>query len=196
MPVYELSSAGSVKTGRTLYTSMNAGNQYGAMVPIASTVVTSTSSGVQFNNFPTNVQDLRFVVYARNTGTNGNMNIYFNGDVGSGNYSSTFLFGDGSTAQSSRNTNQNFFTPQLSATSSDAAGIFTSSTIDILNWQSSTNKTVLWRYAADKNGSGNTRADVSLWRGTSFTAFTFAPSSGAFDAGSTFTLYGIRASNA
>jgi hypothetical protein len=193
MGVYELSGAGSVKTGRTVYTSMNAGNQFGAMVPIASVVLTATSPGIQFNNFPTNVQDLRFVISARNTSTNGNMNIYFNGDVGSGNYSTTFLQGDGSSATSSRNSNQNFLTPTLSSVSTDPAGLFTTATVDILNWQSNTFKTLLWRYAGDKNGSGTTRLDTSLWRGTSVSTFSFSPSSNLFDVGSTFTCYGIRA---
>lgn len=195
MAVYELSGAGSVKTGRTNYTSMNANNQFGAMVPIASVeVVGSASNGIGFSNFPTNVQDLRFVLYSRNTGTNGNMNVYFNGDIGSGNYSATFLRGNGNSPTSTRNSNQNFFTPDLSTNSSDATGIFASVMIDILNWQSSTFKTVIIRTAMDKNGSGDTYIAVGLWRNTSpVTNLTFAPSSNSLAVGTTATLYGIRA---
>lgn len=193
MGVYKLSAAGSVLINRTEYKSMNAGNMYGAMVPILSYTLTSTSSGLFFGNFPTNAQDLRFVISARNTSTNGNMNVYFNSDVGSGNYSTTSLQGDGSSATSTRNSNQNFLTPALSAISTDAAGLFTTATLDILNWQSSTFKTLLWRYAGDKNGSGTTRLDVSLWRGTSISSLIFAPASNLFEIGTTISLYGIRA---
>ena len=42
MGVYELSGAGSLKTPRTVYSSINANNQYGAMVPIASYTAAST----------------------------------------------------------------------------------------------------------------------------------------------------------
>jgi hypothetical protein len=168
--------------------------QQGAIVPITQIVANSPSSGFSFGSFPTWAQDLRFVVQSRNTGTNGNMNIYFNADVGSGNYSTTFFQGDGSSATSSRNTSQNYFTPTVSAVSTDTTGLFSTLTIDILNWQSSVFKTILWRYAGDKNGSGTTRLDVSLWRSTSaVTNFTFAPSASTFAPGSIATLYGIKA---
>jgi hypothetical protein len=168
--------------------------QQGAIVPISSTVVGAVSSGISFGPFPTWAQDLRFVIQSRNTGTNGNMNIYFNADVSSGNYSTTFMQGDGSSVTSTRNSSQNYFTPTMSAISTDTPGLFTTLTVDLLNWQSNNFKTILWRYASDKNGSGTTRLDVSLWRSTSaITNFIFAPAANGFAPGSTFTCYGIKA---
>jgi hypothetical protein len=170
------------------------GVQQGAIVPISHTVVSNVSTGVAFGPFPTWAQDLRFVIQSRNTGTNGSMNIYFNADVSSGNYSTIFTQGDGASATSTRNTSQNYFTPSMSTVSTDTANLFTTLTVDLLNWQSSTFKTILWRYASDKNGSGTTRLDTSLWRSTSaITNFIFAPSAGEFAPGSTFACYGIKA---
>lgn len=193
MAIRRLSTA-SIKTGSKSNKLWDQDTAQGALVPISSVSVITTSSGVAFTSLPSFAKDLRIVVQSRNTGGNGNMNIYFNGDVGSGNYSTTFLSGDGSSATSSRNSSQNFLTPSVSAVSTDPAGVFTTLTVDILNWQSSNCKTILWRYAGDKSGSGNTRLDVSLWRSTAaVTAFTFAPSANAFASGSTFSLYGIKA---
>jgi hypothetical protein len=193
MAIRRLSTA-SINTGSKSNKLWDQDTQQGAIVPISYTQIASTSSGVSFNVLPTWAKDLRIVIQSRNTGTNGAMNIYFNGDVGSGNYSTTFFQGDGTSATSSRNSSQNYFTPTMSAISTDVAGIFTTLTVDILNWQSSNFKTILWRYAGDKNGSGTTRLDVSLWRSTAaITAFNFSPSANAFDAGSTFSMYGIKA---
>jgi hypothetical protein len=168
--------------------------EQGAIVPISSTTITSVSSGIAFGPFPTWAQDLRFVIQSRNTGTNGSMNIYFNADVGSGNYSTTFMQGDGASATSTRNSSQNYWTPTMSAVSTDTPGLYTTLTVDLLNWQSNTFKTILWRYSSDKNGSGTTRLDASLWRSTAaITSFIFAPAAGSFASGSTFTCYAIKA---
>lgn len=201
MGVYELSGAGSVKTPRTVYTSMNGGNQYGAMVPIASNTVTgSTVSDVTFNNVPQTFQDLMLVAFVRRTdaATLANLLItpYYSG-IAASPQSTTVLSGDGSSATSFRYTNQDAqftgSTPAGNATS----GIFGSATWHCLNYaNTSTFKTTISRSSADLNGSGETRLSVSLTRGTgAITIVNCSTFSGSnyFAAGSTFTLYGIRA---
>ena len=190
MGIYELSGAGSVKTGRTLYTSMNAGNQYGAMVPIFSYVATSNAN-ISFTNVPQTFQDLCVVVSTRDAATAGNNVLIFllNGD-GASNYSMTRLVGDGSSATSDRVSNSTFggwtFVPNSSVSSS----IFGSSICHILNYTNTTTfKTMLTRGASDTNGAGFSSMAVSMWRNTAaVNGVLVATSNGGMVTGSTVTL--------
>lgn len=200
MGVYELSGAGSVKTPRTLYTSMNAGNMYGAMVPING-VQYSTDGQFAFTNLPQTFQDLRIVCFLRSTraGAATDNAAFWFGPYGANNYSETWLVGDGSTAASSRGTNAAVFVnsavvPAATATS----GVYAAVTIDILNYaNTSTFKTVMTRCAADANGSGTSRLAVGLYSSTSaISSFAIVANNGVgqnFLAGSSVYIYGIRA---
>ena len=201
MGVYELSGAGSVKTGRTLYTSMNAGNQFGAMVPIASATITSTGT-FEFSDIPQTYQDLRVVTFVRSTNANAT------GDAfvmylkhGSGfqyaNYSSTNLSGNGSAVSSNRESSTSGIRiPNFIPTTTQTAGVFAAITIDLLNYRSATFKTVLLRGAADTNGAGQTTLTAGLSQNTgAVTGLLMGTGLGVnhFAAGSTIALYGIRA---
>ena len=197
MGVYDLSGAGSIKTGRTLYTSMNAGNMYGAMVPIASVEATGSSNLLEFLNIPQGFQDLQMIISARSTSNNTSdiLNISLNNDSSSL-YSYTRLQGDGSSPESNRESNlgfwrQNFSIPAATAT----AGIFGSNTVHLLNYTNTTTfKSALWRSGSDRNGAGLTILSAHLYRSTNaITRINTSTSNGNFAAGSTATLYGIRA---
>jgi hypothetical protein len=193
MPVYEMSAAGSVKVPRVNHQSMNAGNQVGTLVPIGSTVVSSTGS-VILSNIPTTFQDLVLVVNARtdsSTLTSGLLR--FNGDSGS-NYSSTMLIGNGSSATSERYSNESFVRIGYAIGSSQLASTYAIQMVHILNYaNTSTNKTIIARDASDTSGSGLAQLSSGLWRNTTaISSITYATS---LVAGSTLTLYGIRASN-
>lgn len=196
MGVYELSGAGSVKTGRTLYTSMNAGNQFGAMVPIASADPANTVDRVTFSNIPTTFQDLMLVATMRTqqSSNQGSFQYYVNGDTTTL-YSFTFLQGDGATATSSRSTGQSVGLGGNTVGNTATAGIFSSAQLHILNYaNAATFKTFLSRTAADVNGSGTTHLSVGLYRSTNAINSLSVGSFGFnFVAGSTFTLYGIKA---
>ena len=201
MGVYELSGAGSVKTGRTLYASMNAGNQFGAMVPIASSTVTgSTTTDVTFTSIPQIYQDLMLVCYARRTdaATQANLFIspYYSG-ISASPQRATILSGDGATASSFRYANQDGGFGAGVPAASSTSGIFGATTWHCLNYaNTSTFKTSICRSAFDLNGSGETRLSVNLTRGllgiTTVNCSTFSGSA-YFAVGSMFTLYGIRA---
>jgi hypothetical protein len=194
MGVYELSGAGSVKTARTLYTSMNANNQFGAMVPIASVVATSNTGSFNFSVTPQTFQDLMIVAQLRDTNASVNP-VFFNymNNNGGSVYSATQLQSDGSSASSGRISNQSIMGIGLQMGSTATAGVFSSNVIHILNYTSSFFKTILYRDAADNNGSGATRLSVGLLRDTNpLTQFSFNAAA-QFVAGSTATLYGIRA---
>jgi len=190
MGVYELSGAGSVKTGRTLYTSMNAGNQYGAMVPIASA---SESTFGGFTNIPSTYQDLYVVgsILSDATRTATSLWLRLNGDSAS-NYSNTQLDGNGSTASSSRASNNTIVGLNFSLVSGNP-GVFE---MWILNYaNTSTFKTVLIRSANDNNGSGVASLNVGLYRSTAaINAINLLyPGGNSQTANTTATLYGIRA---
>jgi hypothetical protein len=199
MGVYELSGAGSVKTGRTLYTSMNANNQYGALVPIGYQVTPSPASSLaSFYNIPANYQDLMLVISGRTTATGsafGTLNIsYNNTSFSSSTMSGTILSGNGSSATSSRFINYGSADAGYVPNSTATSGVFSSTTLHILNYaNTTTNKTILSRSSSDLNGSGITSLIANLWPFTSAinSIQIFAP--GNYATGSTFTLYGIRA---
>jgi hypothetical protein len=192
MGVYELSGAGSIKTGRTLYKSMNAGNQYGAMVPIAQQSGAGLS-GVTFNNIPQTFQDLFIVVAGLDAATSGvsGYSIAINNDF-STTKSDTTLEGNGGSAYSTRSSGNGGWAVSGFP---GATGIPGSSQVHILNYTNTTTfKTAIMRYAADRNGSGVTGLRVSLNRQTTAIArLDFFPFTSPFGTGTTITLYGIRA---
>ena len=193
MSVYKLSQAGSPKTSRTLYSSMSAGTNYfyGAMVPISSTVVSSTGS-VTMSSIPSTYQDLVLVVSARtDSSTLTSALLRFNGDSGS-NYSSTMLIGNSVSSASERYSNESFVRIGYAVGSSQLASAYATQVVHLLNYaNTSTNKTILARDASDTNGSGLTQLSAGVWRNTAaISSITYATS---LVAGSTATLYGIRA---
>jgi len=178
--------------------SSSAASMHGAMVPIGYATASGSSNLLSFSNIPSTYQDLMIVLNARSTNasTTTQAIMFFNGDTGPSNYSATWLDGNGSSATSGRQSNfaQLYCVDGMPAASA-TAGIFSSTTIQILNYTStSTFKTVLIRQAADLNGSGLTRLTIGLWRATpaAITSLGINTVSGNYATGSTIALYGIR----
>ena len=198
-----MSAAGSVKVPRVNHQSLNAGNQFGAMVPIQTiTFTNSTTSDATFTNIPQTYQDLMIVGSARRTDAATTATIYvtpYYSGISASPQSTTILEGNGSTASSSRNSSQDGAFMASVPAASATAGIFGSIVWHCLNYaNTSTFKTSISRAAADVNGSGTTRLAVNLTRGTGgITTVNCSTFSGSafFETGSTFTLYGIRAAN-
>jgi hypothetical protein len=168
------------------------------MVPIASTTLTS-SGDVYFTNIPQTYQDLFISVSARST-QSATTAAYFGGfnfNYGANtNYSTTNLIGDGSSAASTRQSNQQgIWADGILPAANSTSGIYGSMTMHILNYaNSSTFKTYLMRCASDVNGTGGyTSLTVGLWRQTSAINAIYLTPSIAATASSIFTLYGIRA---
>jgi hypothetical protein len=110
----------------------------------------------------------------------------FNNDSTSGLYSTTVLYGSGSAAASTRQSNQN----SIWLDNTDTGSNWCTTKIDIMNYaNTATNKTALIRGNA---ASSQVDAHVGLWRNTNaITSITLFPSSGTYSTGSTFSLYGI-----
>lgn len=192
MGVYELSGAGSVKTSRIIYPTMNAnnGNSYGAMVPLG--YVDSAIGSSTFINIPQTFQDLRLVLTGAITSGTSFPFIAVNND-GSTAASQTRLEGNGTSATSSRRTGDGiwYFSELPFLGSSTAVGVMT---MDILNYANTTTfKTAISRWAHDLNGSGTTNLTVHLKQITAgINRIDFGPNSGPWATYSA-TLYGIRA---
>ena len=157
--------------------------------PIATTTLGSAAASITFSSISSAYTDLICVVTLRTTTGNG-CTFRFNSDSGN-NYSSTFLRGDGTTAESNRySTWSNLPVIGVYGLSSTQPSLYR---ISIFNYAGSTNKTILSEGSTDRNGSGNVDRAVGLWRNTNaITSITIADGgSSTITAGSTATLYGI-----
>ena len=154
--------------------------------PIETQTLGSSQASVTFSNVSQAYTDLVLIV---NTTSSTSAGLYLqvgNTSIDTGaNYSYTYMYGNGSAASSGREVNQNTIYCADQGTTTRQSTI-----IQIQNYSNSTtNKTILSR-AGLPNVS--TSAIVGMWRSTSpIKELKFI--NGNFNAGSTFTLYGILA---
>lgn len=160
---YEAIMTYTVPSAQSSYTFTSISQDYTDLVLVANTIV---SSGVGYE-----------------------LGLQFNGDTGS-NYSDTYLLGDGTSATSGRQ----------SLTFADCGYLASNSgnpntrIINLQNYSNTTTyKTVLSR--GSSVNSGQAIAYVNLWRNTSAISSIkiFSNVGLNYAAGSTFTLYGIKA---
>ena len=155
--------------------------------PIATYTAPSAQASYTFTAISGSYTDLILVAVSANTSAATNMTIQVNGDTGS-NYSRTRINGNGTTAASSRNSNETrIYNGDVGNTSVPSVN-----TVHFMNYSNTTTfKTVVGRYG---EGDIQTGAIVGLWRSTAaITSITINSESNNFTAGSTFTLYGIKA---
>lgn len=156
---------------------------------IATTTLGTTAASVTFSSISSAYTDLVLVNNLFTSATSCNMVITVNSDTAS-NYSTTFLSGNGSAAASSRSSNQtamNFVWTSASLNNTSASTI-----VHFQNYSNTTTyKTVLGRYNV---ASGEVTQTVNLWRSTAaISSMEIKTNSNFYYAGSTFTLYGIKA---
>lgn len=161
----------------------------GTYTLINSTTLSSNQSSITFSSIPSTFTDLILVTNGKmSAGSALNNKMTFNSDTAT-NYSRTYVYGDGSSAFSGRDSSQD-----------NLGFIYWSSTnpsttiIQIMDYSNTTTyKTALARTSE----SGVAAAYVGLWRSTSaITSITITRgSTNDFASGSTFKLYGIEAGN-
>lgn len=151
---------------------------------IATTTLSTNGTTVNFTSISSAFTDLILVVDCSTTGAQ-DINLRFNSDSGS-NYSRTYFYGNGTSALSARESNQNVLRALYTTTT---RGV---SIVQINNYANTvTNKTVLTRFGDSGNA---TAAGVGLWRSTAaINSISIFAISENFVSGSTFTLYGIKA---
>lgn len=155
--------------------------------PIATTTVSGTSTAdVTFSSITGTYTDL--VLVSNTVRSVGQvMAFQLNGDTAA-NYSNTLIYGTGSAAASSRGSaNSNGIVDYTANTTNPSTAIQ-----HFQNYSNTTTyKTSLSRLSAASDFVG---CYVNLWRSTAaITSIKYYLTSGYFVAGSTFTLYGIKA---
>jgi hypothetical protein len=157
--------------------------------------VSTPSSDITLSSIPSTFTDIVLICSVSSNRANNldSLAIRFNSDTGS-NYSYTYIYGDGSSASSGRASNQsNIWVGNFTA--NNLSSNFSVNRIQIQNYANTTT----YKTAISRGGSnatiGDTNANVGLWRSTSaINSVTVRSETGnAFLAGSTFTLYGIKA---
>ena len=159
--------------------------------PIATTTLASAAASYTFSSIPATYTDLVLVLNSIADSTAFHIYAQFNSDTAT-NYSQTIVYGDGTSALSTRESSQN------QARYSYGAAVRTTSPtttiITILNYANTTTfKTSL---ARNNRASDGVDAIVSLWRKTPEAINTikiYNSAAANFAIGSTFTLYGIKA---
>ncbi len=158
--------------------------------PIATNTLSSSASSVTFSSISGSYTDL-VVVCSFFKPTGGSPRFRLNGDTSSL-YSQTVVYGNGTTASSSRESSEGAY--YLMDFLSPSTSVPNLSIVNVMNYSNTTtHKTILERAGAADTG---TVASVGLYRSTSaITSITINAdgSSGVFSSGSTFTLYGIAA---
>ena len=168
---------------------MAAGSTY---TPIATTTLGSAAASYTFSSIPSTYTDLILVSNPKVSANQEAVQVQFNTDTSSGstNYSFTQLYGDGTSASSSRTSNySSIYLSNGTSASNYGAGIF-----HIMNYSNTTtHKPVIGRFA---EAAYVAWSGVGLWRNTAAInsiTLTVSGTSKTLSSGSTFTLYGITA---
>lgn len=160
--------------------------------PLATTTLGSAASSITFSSIPSTYTDLRIVfVFKNNAAGIIYPGIQFNSDTGT-NYSSTILYGNGTSAASTYSTNYTSLWRNVEYTTDAYPSLYT---LDIFSYAGSTYKTALTSKNSDNNGSGAVVREVGLWRSTAAINSISIVDNGVrqFAAGTTATIWGIKA---
>jgi len=170
--------------------------------PIATQTLTS-SGAVTFSSIPSTYTDLVLVCNVQSaSGVSGNSvrcNLQFNNDTAT-NYSTTRVVGNNENNSVSSRDSTRVQVDEATAISSFGTGEFCNFIFNIMNYSNTTTyKTLLQRSGNRTNiDYKEVGAAVSLWRSTAAISTIYVRGGGnnlsqGFAAGSTFTLYGIKA---
>lgn len=159
--------------------------------PIASTTLNADASGITFSSIPQTYTDLKLIIVAL-SGTDASVYLRFNNDTTFGNYSTIIMKGNSGTASgASINSNSQAFAVGYSVGLSQQPAYCD---IDILNYRSSTFKTIIAQGYMNQNGPTINELCLSAnhWQVTN-AIDTILVRGGTFQANTTVTLYGITA---
>jgi hypothetical protein len=153
-------------------------------VPIATQTLGSATASVTFSSIPSTYQDLVLVCNAIRSASAVTA-VQLNGDTAN-NYSQTLVAGNGTSAVSSRNTSVGNGVIDYTANTTNPS----TTVAHFLNYaNTNTYKTFLSRA---NNASDFVGAYANLWRSTAaISSINIFTTPVTFNAGSTFTLYGI-----
>jgi len=162
------------------------------MEPIASTLLSSSSSIISFTDIPSTYKHLQMRWFARGSSLAG-LYINFNGDAAA-NYARHRLSADGSTASAAGLSSQNQIYTVASWGIPNAASTFAGGVYDILDY-ANTSKYKTMRGLAGQNSvtSGGVELVSGLWMDfNAINAIAITLNTGTFQANTRFSLYGIK----
>jgi hypothetical protein len=161
---------------------------------ISSTTLVSAAASYTFTAIPSTFTDLVIRYSARGTSGGWNyINLTFNGNTSSV-YSHTYLMGNGSSASSSRSSNQTSMQLDTNTIPSQDTNIFNNSEYYIPNYLSTTAKPLSAYAVGDRN---NAEAYITATAGlanvtSAITSIKLENLTSNFVAGSSFYLYGVK----
>ena len=149
--------------------------------PIATTTLGSGTASVSFTSIPSTYTDLFLTIGGAASSAQG-MFLYFNNDTAA-NYSRTLVYGDGSSALSSRSSDHKVL---------EIGTAISTITANVMNYSNATTyKTTLTRGGSAAN---LTIAQVGLWRNTTaINRIDVTTGTGTMNTGTVLTIYGIKA---
>ena len=160
------------------------------------TVSGTSTTTVTFDSIPSSYTDLIIVADFATSAAGAQTVFYFNGVTTGTPYSSIEVYGTGTSATSSKFSNQNYIWLS-SAIGSGAVLGQTNMTINVQNYaNTTTNKSVLTRQNSNSGTYPGTLANAGAWRSTAAINSVSIKAdiySTTFVAGSTFSLYGVQA---
>lgn len=164
----------------------------GTYSPISSTTLGSNATSITLSSIPSTYTDLVFIFNGSNNIGNDAYLMYINGVVTGGLYSATYVESDGASAYSSSWNGRNDIPVARGASSTAGADLV----IGQFNGYANTSmyKSMVFRYALGGTLGARTSITNALFQSTSaITSLTIKSSGGNIIAGSTVTLYGIKA---
>jgi hypothetical protein len=170
----------------------------GAMIPLATTTLSTTTATIEFTSIPQAYEHLQIRLFARTTGGNiqSYASIQFNSDTTGSNYYSHYIQGDGSSISAGPNASNSIHYDIAGANAT--ASVFGAIVFDILDY-ANTNKYKTTRAlgGTDNNGNGRMNLTSGLWINTSaITSIRLTPFAGSFAQYSHAALYGIKRAGA
>lgn len=164
--------------------------------PIATNTLGSTAASVTFSSIPSTYTDLVLVINYIATTLGNTVQMTFNNDTSS-NYSRTYLGGYATPTNGFGSTRFTSVSNIGCAWQVGAASTGNPNPIiyNIMNYNNTTtNKTVLFRFNTVATSLSEVSAEVGLWRSTAaINRIDLTSSASTFAIGSTFTIYGIKA---
>jgi len=156
---------------------------------IATTTLSTTTASITFTSIPSTYTDLVLVSNLKSTGSQWvGLCIQVNSDT-AGNYSDTYMYGDGSAAGSIRDSSATFANSGALSHSNFHGSVF-----QFMNYANTTTYKT-WLCRSGIGTEGWLKASVNLWRSTSAITSIKVYHSGGDNlaSGSTAALYGIKA---
>jgi hypothetical protein len=171
----------------------------GAMIPIATTTLSTATSSVTFSNIPQSYEHLQLRIFGQTSGT-AYGRLAFNSDTTNANYRGHYLAGDGATVVAGAwgQAYPGVLVNGNGGWSNSSSSAFSNTIIDILDYANTNkNKTTRTLAGYDNNGSGNVEFQSGLWLSTAaVTSVSLSLNANNFTQYSSFALYGIKRAGA